>query len=134
MNWESFLQAYDILQSQQLLIGKMEDGYVKGYITISYPGLLFTSIPYDAGWTAYVDGEKYEIDKVGNAFIALKLAAGDHVIEFKYFSTGSETRTDPYLCMLAAVWLPVWKKTVSEPEGGERIRQEKTQNTECRHK
>lgn len=27
--------------------------------------------------------------------------------------------------MLAAVWLPVWKKTVSEPEGGERIRQEK---------
>ena len=88
MNWESFLQAYDILQSQQLLIGKMEDGYVKGYITISYPGLLFTSIPYDAGWTAYVDGEKYEIDKVGNAFIALKLAAGDHVIEFKYFPPG----------------------------------------------
>lgn len=101
MNWESFLQAYDILQSQQLLIGKMEDGYVKGYITISYPGLLFTSIPYDAGWTAYVDGEKYEIDKVGNAFIALKLAAGDHVIEFKYFPPGLKLG----LILTFACWL-----------------------------
>ena len=101
MNWESFLQAYDILQSQQLLIGKMEDGYVKGYITISYPGLLFTSIPYDDGWTAYVDGEKYEIDKVGNAFIALKLAAGDHVIEFKYFPPGLKLG----LILTFACWL-----------------------------
>ena len=71
-----------------MLVGKMEDGYVKGYMTIDYPGLLFTSIPYDKGWTAYVDGKKYEIDTVGNAFIALKLAAGELVIEFMYFPPG----------------------------------------------
>ena len=35
-----------------------------------------------------VDGKKYEIDTVGNAFIALKLAAGEHVIEFRYFPPG----------------------------------------------
>lgn len=87
-NWDSFLQAYDILSAQQMLVGKMKDGYVKGYMTIDYPGLLFTSIPYDKGWTAYVDGKKYEIDTVGNAFIALKLATGEHVVEFRYFPPG----------------------------------------------
>lgn len=88
LNWDSFLQAYDILKEQQLLVGEMEDGYVKGYITLDYPGLLFTSIPYDDGWSVYVDGKEYQVDKVGNAFIALKLAAGAHIIEFKYFPPG----------------------------------------------
>ena len=49
---------------------------------------MFTSIPYDSGWTAYVDGRKTDIQTVAGAFIALDLEKGDHVIEFKYFPRG----------------------------------------------
>lgn len=88
LNWDAFLQAYDILDENQLQVSEMEDGYVKGTITADENGLMFTSIPYDEGWTAYVDGEEYDISSVGNAFIALELEEGEHEIEFKYFPPG----------------------------------------------
>ena len=49
---------------------------------------MFTSIPYDSGWTAYVDGKEADIQTVAGAFIALDLKAGAHTIEFKYFPRG----------------------------------------------
>jgi uncharacterized membrane protein YfhO len=88
LNWDAYLQAYDIMAANQMQIGDMEDGYVKGYITLDSPGLMFTSIPYDAGWTAYVDGEKTDIETISGAFIALNLSEGEHVIEMKYFPPG----------------------------------------------
>jgi uncharacterized membrane protein YfhO len=46
--------------------------------------VLFTSIPYDKGWTIYVDNKKTNYDSCYNAFICLKLNEGKHNIEFKY--------------------------------------------------
>jgi uncharacterized membrane protein YfhO len=101
LNWDAYLQAYDILSQNQMQLADMEDGYVKGYITFDEPGLMFTSIPYDAGWTAYVDGEKTEIETVGNAFIALNLSEGEHVIEMKYFPPGLK----PGIILTALGWI-----------------------------
>lgn len=61
---------------------------MKGQIAPEEDGLMFTSIPYDSGWTAYVDGKKTEIQTVAGAFIALDLKAGAHTIVFKYFPRG----------------------------------------------
>ena len=49
---------------------------------------MFTSIPYDEGWSVYVDGKKAEKIKIMDAFIGLKLEKGQHEIEFKYLSSG----------------------------------------------
>lgn len=35
--------------------------------------LLFFSVPYDKGWTAYVNGEECEIEKVNHGFMAVKV-------------------------------------------------------------
>lgn len=88
LNWNAFLQAYDILKNRQMHVGVFEDGYVKGYIELSESGLLFTSIPYDAGWTVYVDGKETTVEKIADAFIAVHLDAGEHVIEFSYYPPG----------------------------------------------
>lgn len=88
LNWDSFLQAYEKFSANQMIVGEFEDGYVKGYMDIDEPGLMFTSIPYDDGWTVYVDGEKTEVKAVGKAFIAIHLEAGEHTIELKYFPPG----------------------------------------------
>ena len=88
LNGAAFDQAYARWSESQLDVNSFEDGYVKGHISVKKDGLMFTSVPYDSGWTAYVDGKKTDVQTVAGAFIALDLKAGDHVIEFKYFPRG----------------------------------------------
>ena len=49
---------------------------------------VFYSIPYDAGWTAYVDGVETEIERVNVSFMAVLVGEGEHTVEFKYVSPG----------------------------------------------
>ena len=51
--------------------------------------LLFFSVPYEKGWSAYVDGEEVEIEKVNISFMAVKVE-GHHKsqITFKYRTPG----------------------------------------------
>lgn len=50
--------------------------------------VLFTTIPYDQGWTAFVDGEKVPIHKFKNALISIPVSSGTHVIELRYLPVG----------------------------------------------
>ena len=49
---------------------------------------VFYSIPYDAGWTAYVDGAEAEIERVNVGFMAVLVGEGEHTVEFRYVSPG----------------------------------------------
>ena len=49
-------------------------------------GLLYTSIPQNGDWTAYVDGEPAEIALVGDCMVGLHLTEGSHTVEFRYVS------------------------------------------------
>ena len=60
-----------------------ESGF-KGYISNEGTKLLFISIPYSEGWSAYVDSEKTKIYRANEGFMAIKLGSGDHFVEFKY--------------------------------------------------
>lgn len=46
--------------------------------------LVVFSVPYDGGWSAFIDGNPTEIDKVNGGFIALRVPAGKHSIDFNY--------------------------------------------------
>ena len=62
-----------------------EDGYVKGNIEVTADKtLMYTSIPYDEGWSLKVDGEDYDYFKILDGLIGVKLQPGEHKIEFKY--------------------------------------------------
>lgn len=50
--------------------------------------LVVFSVPYDSGWSAQVDGESVEIDKVNGAFVAIRVPAGTHEIVFTYTTPG----------------------------------------------
>ena len=47
---------------------------------------LVTSIPYDKGFSAYINGEKVEVDIVNKAFVGVKLQEGNNDIVIKYTS------------------------------------------------
>lgn len=50
--------------------------------------LVFFSVPYDDGFTAYVDGTETEIEKVFGGLCAVYVPQGDHTIRFDYTAKG----------------------------------------------
>lgn len=50
--------------------------------------LVFFSVPYDKGWSATVNGEKAEIEKVNKGFMAVAVPKGTSTIRFVYETPG----------------------------------------------
>ena len=67
---------------------KHTDSSITGTINAKQDGLFYTSIPYEKGWTATVDGEETEITPVGNSLLAFPLSAGEHQITLTYYPNG----------------------------------------------
>ena len=62
------------------------------HITASFSAkencVLFTTIPYEKGWTVTVDGEKIETFAFKDAFLAFEMKKGNHQIQFSYSPYG----------------------------------------------
>ena len=91
LNWDCFLQEYELLKENQMEILDFDDGYIRGNVDAGDGGLLFTSVPYDEGYRVYVDGEEAEYTSVNGGFIAVVLSAGEHEIEMIYYPSGLNT-------------------------------------------
>ncbi|MBQ8297642.1 MAG: YfhO family protein [Ruminococcus sp.] len=57
-------------------------------ITLDKPQLVFFSVPYSEGWTAEVNGEPVDVEKVSYGFMAVRADAGENTIVFKYRTPG----------------------------------------------
>ncbi len=49
---------------------------------------VFFSVPFEDGWTAFVNGQKAEIERVDVGFMAVRVPAGTNRIEFVYRTPG----------------------------------------------
>ncbi len=75
-----------------------EDTYLCGTIDVAKDGLFYSSIPYEPGWSAYVDGEEVTLCEgydpsledvmLTDAVISFPLEQGFHIIEMKYTAPG----------------------------------------------
>jgi uncharacterized membrane protein YfhO len=61
---------------------------IRGTISLETNKILFLSIPYSKGWTAFVNAVKTPILRANIAFMALPLKAGEHEIRLKYITPG----------------------------------------------
>lgn len=57
------------------------------------PNLVFFSVPWDEGWSAEVNGESVEIEKVDIGFMAVPVSSGNSEIVFTYHTPGLKTGT-----------------------------------------
>lgn len=57
---------------------------ITGTVNNDKNAVLFFSIPYDKGWSIYVDGKKSELLKVNYGFIGAYLKEGKHNVVLKY--------------------------------------------------
>lgn len=91
VNMEKFIKGYNKLKTQSMSVKEFTDTKISGTVTAKEQGILYTSIPYDTGWTVTVDGqtlEKEELIALGDALLGINLGKGTHTIEFKYIPQG----------------------------------------------
>ena len=94
---------YDQINQSVFKVDSFEDTEITGSVDAKEDGILYTSIPYYRGFKVYVDGEKAEIVKVGNAMIGVRIDKGNHNIRIKYRTYGLVTG----LIITAAGWILV---------------------------
>lgn len=82
--------AYDCEQLRNTSADSFEiDNYgFTAKVTREKDNLVFFSVPYDEGWTAYVNGKETQIEKVNAGFMAVKVGAGESEIRFTYRTPG----------------------------------------------
>lgn len=79
---------YDRLNESPLHLTSWTDTELAGTVTAKTAGALFTSIPFDEGWTVTIDGEKAETREIFEAFLSVNIPEGTHEITFRYFPGG----------------------------------------------
>ena len=85
---EAMISLYEKLNKTPLKLTSWEDTKLAGTVNAAERGVLFTSIPYETGWTVKIDGEVTETEKIFEAFLSVDIPAGEHEITFEYFPSG----------------------------------------------
>ena len=89
---------------------------LSGTIDITGNKILCVTVPYEDGWTAYVDGQETEILRANYAFMGLNLSEGHHEIVLKYripYATEGMIVSLVSLCITVII-LVVTKKNTSQ--------------------
>lgn len=88
VNEELFRAGYTKFKNSSLNATKTTDTCIEGTVNARNDGLFFTSISYDPGWKAYVDGEEVEVTPIADAQVAFMVPRGTHEIELRYTPNG----------------------------------------------
>ncbi len=82
---EVYKEGFAELAKNQLVIDEWSDTCFKGRITLTpEKSTVFTSLPYDRNWRAWVDGEEVETKEVLGALVAFEASPGEHSVVIKY--------------------------------------------------
>ncbi len=87
----NFEALYHTLSDRSLNVTYFDDTHIRGTITAESDMLLFTSILYEKGWTAKIDGKEVPVQAFKDALVSVPVTAGTHEIELSYFPYGLKT-------------------------------------------
>lgn len=89
VNEAKFSEAYNkILDNGALQIKEFEDSHIYGTVNAKSDCVMMLPMPYDEGWTVFVDGEAVELTEHTSHIMMFELSAGEHEIELSYFPLG----------------------------------------------
>ncbi|MBQ7835958.1 MAG: YfhO family protein [Clostridia bacterium] len=83
-NYDEFVSRMGDVSPMIFDLEKTSGDVVEGDIDVASAGYFNISIPYDKGFTVYVDGEVTEHEMTDTAFIGLKMDEGKHHIKIVY--------------------------------------------------
>ena len=85
---DQFTAAYELLNLGAFQIDSFTETDFDGTVNAGYDGYLYTSIPYDEGWSIYIDGEKTEPVEIGDCQLGALITQGEHRVKLKYTPRG----------------------------------------------
>ncbi len=87
-----------------------ENGNFSAETSYDSDELVVFSVPFDKGWSCKVNGVETEIDSVNGGFIAVRVPAGDNVLEFTYTTPGLALGITASIIgiLLLAGWSVLW--------------------------
>ena len=130
LNTDVFEKGYEIISKDYMTTTELTGSSMKGTINASKDGLFYTSVPYEDGWTAYVDGKETEITPVGNALVAFNLSEGEHTIELVYYPKGFWIGfTVTMVCIVAFAAICVYVYVIRKKKDKNRIVQANTEKS-----
>jgi len=72
------------LKSDSLRLVEFSEDYLKGTIETNTDKMLFFAIPYDRGWSARLNGQKWPLQKINFGFMGLGIPPGKHTVELQF--------------------------------------------------
>lgn len=88
---------------------------IEGTLTTDESSIIYTSVPYKKGWTAYVDGEPATIIKNTDiAFTGIMVGAGEHTIRMEYSPWGmGYALTGTFIGIASLIYIAIRRKNES---------------------
>ena len=103
LHYDSYTQDCADRRAHSCSVFQMNNAGFHAEITLEKQNLVFFSVPYDDGFTAYVNGEKTDILRVDEGLMAVLCPAGTSSIDFVYQAAGLSASR-----VVTAVAIPVW--------------------------
>ena len=103
LHYDSYTQDCADRRAHSCSVFQMNNAGFHAEITLDKPNLVFFSVPYDDGFTAYVNGEKTDILRVDEGLMAVLCQPGASSIDFVYQAAGLSASR-----VVTAVAIPVW--------------------------
>ena len=103
----------DKLSQQTMTVDSYDETHMNGHITVTTPGELVLSIPYEPGWTLLVDGKEAAIDLFEDTMISTYLTEGEHTIALSYYPEGFNAGiliTVISLVIFTGLWILIQKQ------------------------
>ncbi len=103
----------DKLSQQTMTVDSYDETHMNGHITVTTPGELVLSIPYEPGWTLLVDGKEAAIDLFEDTMISTYLTEGERTIALSYYPEGFNAGiliTVISLVIFTGLWILIQKQ------------------------
>ena len=97
LDMDAWKKAYKKLAEGGLEITEQKGSHIEGKITVGSDQMIFTSIPYDEGYTVELDGKEVEASalkmdgsegKELNVFLTIQAEPGEHTLSISYMPPG----------------------------------------------
>jgi len=97
-NHDVLAEMSSMVKDRPTTVSRIKDSHLKGEFSAAEDQTLVFTIPYNEGWTLFIDGKKADFYKVLDLLIATDVSAGSHVYEMKYTPPGF--RTGKYISVM----------------------------------